>query len=66
MQKTLIFFGICFLVVGLFWPWLRLIPLGRLPGDIVIEKGHVRFFLPVSSSILVSLILSFLLYLFKK
>ncbi|HEB69439.1 MAG TPA: DUF2905 domain-containing protein [Desulfobulbus sp.] len=66
MARTLILCGIFFLAAGLLWPWLKHIPLGRLPGDIVIEKEHFRFFFPVTSSILVSLILSLLLYLFKK
>ena len=66
MARTLIFFGICFLLAGLLWPWLKQIPLGRLPGDIVIEKENFRLFLPVTSSILISLVLSLLFYLFRK
>ena len=66
MARFLIVCGILFLVAGLLWPWLKHIPLGRLPGDIVIEKENFRFFFPLTSSILVSLILSLLFYLFKK
>ena len=54
------------LVVGLCWPWLRHIPLGRLPGDIVILRENFRFFFPLTSSILVSLILSLLVWLFRR
>ena len=40
MQKTLIAFGLLFLILGVAWPWLQKIGLGRLPGDIVIEYLH--------------------------
>lgn len=66
MARSFILCGICFLIIGLLWPWLKQIPLGRLPGDILIEKENFRFFFPLTSSILVSLILSLLFYLFKK
>ena len=66
MARTLIFCGILFVLAGLLWPWLKQVPLGRLPGDIVIEKENFRFYFPVTTSILVSLVLSLLFYLFKK
>lgn len=66
MARTLILCGILFVLAGLLWPWLKQIPLGRLPGDIVIEKENFRFYFPVTTSILVSLVLSLLFYLFKK
>lgn len=66
MSRLLIYCGICLLLAGLLWPWLKHIPLGRLPGDIVIEKENFRLFLPVTSSLLVSLILSLIFYLFRK
>ncbi len=66
MARTLILCGIVLVLAGLLWPWLKQIPLGRLPGDIVIEKENFRFYFPVTTSILVSLVLSLLFYLFKK
>ncbi len=66
MARTLILCGIVLLLAGLLWPWLKHLPLGRLPGDIVIEKENFRFYFPITSSILVSLVLSLLFYLFKK
>jgi len=66
VARTLILCGILFVLAGLLWPWLKQIPLGRLPGDIVIEKENFRFYFPVTTSILVSLVLSLLFYLFKK
>jgi hypothetical protein len=65
MQKTLIVLGIALLVVGLAWPWLSSVPLGRLPGDIVIERGNVRFYLPVTTMIIVSIVLSLIVWLFR-
>lgn len=66
MARLLIYCGIVLIATGLLWPWLKQIPLGRLPGDLVIVKEHFRLYFPLTSSILVSLLLSLLLYLFKK
>ncbi len=44
MQKALIIAGVLILAVGLLWPWLGKLPLGRLPGDIVVERENFRFF----------------------
>ncbi|HHB76237.1 MAG TPA: DUF2905 domain-containing protein [Desulfobulbus sp.] len=66
MGRIFIYCGIGLVATGLLWPWLRHIPLGRLPGDLVIEKENFRLYFPLTSSILVSLLLSFLFYLFRK
>ena len=66
MNRTLILIGLCCLVVGLCWPWLRQLPLGRLPGDIVLERENFRLYFPLTSSILVSLVLSLLFWLFRR
>ena len=66
MSKTLVLVGIGCIAVGLLWPWLRTFPLGRLPGDIVIAREHFRLYLPLSSSVLVSLVVSLLFWLFRK
>jgi hypothetical protein len=42
------------------------VPLGRLPGDIRIERGGFRFYLPIATSILVSLLLSLVFWLFRR
>jgi len=64
MQKTLIIIGILLVLVGLLWPWLSQLPLGRLPGDIVIEKPGFRFYFPITTMILLSLVLSLIFWLF--
>jgi hypothetical protein len=66
MQKTLIVIGILIVAVGLFWPYLARIPLGRLPGDIVIDKPHLKVYLPITTMILVSIIISIVMWIFRK
>jgi hypothetical protein len=66
MQKTLIMLGIVLVVVGLLWPWLGKIPFGRLPGDIIIDKPGLKFYFPITSMILVSLVISIIFWFFKK
>ena len=66
MQRWLIIIGIVLLAAGLLWPWLQRIGLGRLPGDIVIERENFRFYFPIVTSIAISVVLSLLLWLFKR
>ncbi len=66
MQKTLIIIGVVLLLFGLFWPWLERIPLGRLPGDIVINRPNIKIYIPITTMIVLSLILSLIVRLFKK
>jgi len=66
MRRWLITLGIVLLVAGLLWPLLQKIGLGRLPGDIVIERGSFRLYLPLGTSILISLVLSLLFWLLNR
>jgi hypothetical protein len=66
MRQILIGIGILLIAVGLIWPWLQKFGLFRLPGDIVIEREHFRFYLPITSMIIISLVISFILWLFRK
>jgi hypothetical protein len=66
MQKTLIILGIAIVAVGLLWPWLGKLPLGRLPGDIVIERPQLKVYIPVTTMILVSVVISVILWLLRK
>jgi hypothetical protein len=43
MARMLIIIGVVVVIAGLLWPWLQKIGLGRLPGDILIERGNTRF-----------------------
>lgn len=66
MRRTLIILGSIIILTGLFWPWLSKLPLGRLPGDIVVDRPGLRFFLPVTTMLIASAVLSLLLWLFRK
>jgi len=66
MGRIFIYGGIALILLGLLWPWLKHIPLGRLPGDLVINKEHFHLYFPLTTSILVSLLISLLLYFFRK
>ncbi len=62
MQRLLILLGLLLLLVGLAWPWLSKLPLGRLPGDITIERENFSFYFPLTTGLLVSALLSLLLW----
>jgi hypothetical protein len=66
MQKTLIVLGILIVAAGLGWPWLSKLPLGRLPGDIVINRENFHLWFPLTTMILVSIILSAILWLLRR
>jgi hypothetical protein len=66
VPRLLITLGIILVVLGLLWPWLSKLGLGRLPGDIVIERENGRFYFPLMTSLIVSLILTLLFWLFRK
>ena len=63
MARWLIILGVVLILAGLLWPWLTKLGLGRLPGDIVIERDGFRFYFPLMTSILISLALSLILWL---
>lgn len=66
MTRLLVTLGIVLVIVGLAWPWLTRIGLGRLPGDIVIERENFRFYFPITTMVLASLVLSLIIWLLRK
>ncbi|HUN75760.1 MAG TPA: DUF2905 domain-containing protein [Steroidobacteraceae bacterium] len=66
MSRLLITLGTIFIIAGLTWQWLRRMPLFRLPGDIVINRPGFKFFFPLTTMLLVSLILSMLAWIFRR
>ena len=66
MNRALIVIGIIVVLVGLFWKQLAGLPLFRLPGDIVIERPGFRMFFPITTMIVVSLVVSLLVWLFRR
>jgi hypothetical protein len=66
MRRILIALGVLLLLAGLLWPWLARLPFGRLPGDLVVDRPGLRFYFPLATSIIVSLVLSLLLWLLRR
>ncbi|GIX22247.1 MAG: hypothetical protein KatS3mg121_1030 [Gammaproteobacteria bacterium] len=66
MQKALLILGLLCLLLAALWPWLGKLPLGRLPGDIVIDRPGLKIYIPVTSMALVSLLLSLLFSLWRR
>lgn len=66
MNRLLITIGILLVVVGLAWPWLTKLGLFRLPGDIAIERENFRFYFPITTMIIISVVISLILWLFRK
>ena len=66
MNRTLITIGIVMLLAGLLWPWISKIGLGKLPGDIIIDKGNTKIYFPITTSIIISLVISLLLWILRK
>ena len=65
MQKILIYIGLIILVIGLLWPFLKELPIGRMPGDIVLKKDKFTFYFPIITCLVVSLIVSIIFKFFK-
>jgi hypothetical protein len=63
VSRTLIIFGLVLVAAGLLWPFLSKLGLGRLPGDIVIERENFTFYWPLATSLLISVVLSLIFWL---
>ncbi len=66
ISQFLVTIGVVLVLAGLLWPVLNKTGLGRLPGDIVVERENFRLYFPLTSSIIVSLILTVLFWLFRR
>ena len=66
MQRALIVIGLAIAAAGVLWPWLSKLPLGRLPGDIRIEGASGGFYFPLVTCLVISVVLSLLVWLFRK
>ena len=65
MRRTLLIAGLLCLLAALLWPLLGQLPIGRLPGDLRIEGKGFRVFLPLASSLIASLVVSLMVWLFR-
>lgn len=66
ISKLLVTAGVILLVAGLLWPWLSKLGLGRLPGDIAIKRDGFSFYFPITTSIIISVVLSLILWLLRR
>ncbi len=66
MQRLLIALGLVLVAAGVAWPWLSRLPWGRLPGDIVVERPGFSFHFPITTSLVISVVLSLLLWWWRK
>jgi membrane protein implicated in regulation of membrane protease activity len=66
MQRTLIIIGILILLAGLLWPWFIKLPIGKLPGDIIIDKPNFKLYIPITTMVIISLLLTLMFWLFRK
>ena len=66
MQRALILAGLSLLIVGLAWPWLSKLGLGRLPGDIIVRREGFSFYFPIVSCLILSAIAALMLWLMRR
>lgn len=66
IPRLLVLFGLVLVALGLLWPWIAKLGLGRLPGDIVIEREGLRVYVPLATSLLVSAAISLVLWLLNR
>ena len=65
MQRALIVIGILILAAGLLWPWLSQLPVGRLPGDIIVDRPGFKLYVPITTMLLVSALITLILWIFR-
>lgn len=66
MGRALIVIGALLVVLGLVWPWIAKLGLFRLPGDIVIERHNFRFYFPITTMIIISVVISIVAWFFRR
>jgi len=66
IPKLLVIVGLVLVVAGLAWPLIARIGLGRLPGDIVIERHNFHLYIPIATSLLISVVLSIIVWLLNR
>jgi hypothetical protein len=66
VQRLLIILGLAILALGLAWPLLSKLPLGRLPGDFVVDRPGMKLYFPLTTSLLLSALVSAVLWLLRR
>jgi len=65
MSKILITLGVIFLLLGILYPYLASLGIGRLPGDIIIKKNNFNLYFPITSAIIISILISIIIKIFR-
>lgn len=65
-RNVLIGLGLALLAAGLAWPWLKHVPLGRLPGDVLIQREGFTIYLPITTMVIVSVLLTLILWWLRR
>ncbi|MGQ0445261.1 MAG: DUF2905 domain-containing protein [Beijerinckiaceae bacterium] len=66
MSRTLVLLGLSLVAAGLLWSWIDRLGLGRLPGDIVVERPSFTLYIPFTTGILISVAVTLFLWLFNR
>jgi hypothetical protein len=66
VRRLLIVVGLLIALAGVLWPWLSKLPLGRLPGDVVVDRPGLKVFAPFTTMLVLSLVISALIWLFRR
>jgi len=66
MNRLLIILGVSLVLLGLGWPWIKRVPLFRLPGDIMIDRPGLKVFIPITTMLLLSALVSLVAWLLRR
>ncbi|MCI0466130.1 MAG: DUF2905 domain-containing protein [Beijerinckiaceae bacterium] len=66
MSRGLILFGLILIAAGLLWPWPGWLRLGRLPGDIIVERENFALYIPLTTGLLLSAVLTLLFWMLSR
>ena len=66
MSRFFVILALLLVAVGVLWPFIEKIGIGRLPGDIVFERGNFRLYVPLATSLLLSILLSLVLWAMRR
>jgi hypothetical protein len=66
MQRVLIIGGLIAIALGVLWPWLARLGLGRLPGDLHVEREGFSLHFPLMTSLVISVVVTLLIWLFRR
>jgi hypothetical protein len=66
VRRFLIVLGIMLIIAGVLWPWLRKLGFGRLPGDIRYDKDGYSFYFPLTTGLIISVVISLVVWILRK